>query len=158
TINSGDVVVGFKITHDSTVFPFALDTTPPSQRRSYRSIDGVTYNIIDDLSQTQAGNYGIRARLQTATQTCPTVTNINPISGTVGSQVTINGSGFTGVNAVRFNNNVNANFTVNSDTQIVATVPAGAVTGPLTISKPNCPNVTTANFTVGSACTYSINP
>ena len=67
-----------------------------------------------------------------------------------GSQVTIQGSGFTGVNAVRFANNVSATFTVNSDTQIVATVPQGAVTGPITISKANCTDAQTLTFSVGS--------
>lgn len=158
TINSGDFVVGYKITHDASVFPFALDTTPPSQRRSYRSLDGTVYQIIDDIAGSTPGNYGIRARLQGATQNCPTVSGINPTTGSVGSQVTITGTNFTGVNAVRFSNNVNAVFTVSSDAQITATVPAGAVTGPVTISKPNCPDATTAFFTVTGGCTYSINP
>ncbi|MGH9854938.1 MAG: IPT/TIG domain-containing protein, partial [Blastocatellia bacterium] len=65
----------------------------------------------------------------------------------VGSQVTITGANFTGVNAVRFSNNVAAQYTINSDTQIRATVPVGAVTGPITISKPNCSDVSTAAFT-----------
>jgi uncharacterized protein (TIGR03437 family) len=158
TINSGDFIVGYKITHAASVFPYALDTTPPSQRRSYRSLDGVTFNIIDDIPQTTAGNYGIRARLQTQTQNCPTVSGVNPASGAIGSQVTINGSNFTGVNAVRFANNVNASFTVNSDTQITVTVPNGAVTGPITISKPNCPDATTAAFTVNRVCMFAIAP
>ncbi len=158
TINSGDFVVGYKITHAADVFPYALDTTPPSQRRSYRSLDGVAFQIIDDIPQTTAGNYGIRARLQGQTQPCPAVIGVSPTSGAAGSQATITGSNFTGVSAVRFANNVSANFTVNSDTQITATVPNGAVTGPITISKPNCPDVTTPSFTVTSSCTYSINP
>ncbi len=158
TINSGDFVVGYKITHGASVFPYALDTTPPSQRRSYRSLDGVAFNIIDDIPQTTAGNYGIRARLQTQTQNCPTASAVNPASGGAGSQVTITGSNFTGVNAVRFAGGVNATFTVNSDTQITTTVPQGAVTGPITISKPNCPDATTAVFTVPGGCAYSINP
>jgi uncharacterized protein (TIGR03437 family) len=81
---------------------------------------------------------------------CPTVSRLNPASGVAGSQVTINGANFTGVSAVRFANNVAAQFTVNSDSQITATVPNGAVTGPITISKPNCPDLTTATFTVVS--------
>jgi uncharacterized protein (TIGR03437 family) len=157
TINSGDFVVGYIITHATGVFPFAVDTTPPSQRRSYRSTNGgATYQIIDDIGT--AGNYGIRARLQTQMQNCPTVSGINPTNGGAGSQVIITGSNFTGISAVRFANNVSANFTVNSDTQITATVPAGAVTGPITISKQNCPDATTAIFTVPGGCTYSINP
>jgi hypothetical protein len=80
--------------------------------------------------------------------TCPTVSSINPTSGAINSSVIITGTNFTGVNAVRFVNNVSANFTVNSNTQITATVPNGAVNGPITISKPNCSDVQTPVFTV----------
>lgn len=79
---------------------------------------------------------------------CPTVSSINPTSGAVGSSVTITGANFTGVSAVRFANNVSANFTVVNSTTITATVPAGAATGAITISKPNCPDAQTSAFTV----------
>ncbi len=86
---------------------------------------------------------------------CPTVSGINPTSGAAGANVTITGANFTGVAAVRFANNLSANFTVNSDTQITATVPSGAVTGPITITKPNCPDAQTGAFTI---CAYTISP
>ncbi|HLG17349.1 MAG TPA: cohesin domain-containing protein [Blastocatellia bacterium] len=79
---------------------------------------------------------------------CPTVSGINPTTASVGSNVTISGNNFTGVTSVRFSNNVNAVFTVNSNTQITATVPLGAITGPITISKTNCPDVQTPQFTI----------
>lgn len=60
TITSGDFVVGIKLTQVENVFPFALDTTK-SKTRSYRSLDGVTFELIDTLGSF--GNYGIRARL-----------------------------------------------------------------------------------------------
>jgi len=81
------------------------------------------------------------------------VSGINPTSGAAGSTVTINGSGFTGVTAVKFSNNVAAVFNVANDTAITATVPTGAVTGPITISKTTCADVQTPVFTVGGpAC------
>jgi Cohesin domain len=83
---------------------------------------------------------------------CPTVSSISPTSGSVGSNVTITGNNFTGVTAVKFSNNVTAAFTVNSNTQITTTVPAGAVTGPITISKTGCNDVQTGTFTVGGSC------
>lgn len=79
---------------------------------------------------------------------CPTVTGINPTRGAVGSVVTITGTNFTGVSAIKFSNNVAAQITNNTGTQLTVTVPAGASTGPLTISKPNCADVQTAVFTV----------
>jgi hypothetical protein len=47
-----------------------------------------------------------------------------------------------------FSNNVTALFSVVNDTQINATVPAGAVTGPVAISRPGCADVRTTSFIV----------
>jgi len=81
---------------------------------------------------------------------CPTITGINPATGLSGQQVVINGSNFIGVNAVRFTNNVAATFAVISNTLILATVPTGAVTGPITIVRPDCSAVQTTDFTINS--------
>lgn len=79
---------------------------------------------------------------------CPTITGLSPNAGQVGSTVIINGAGLTGVTTVRFNNSVSASFTVNSDTQITATVPSGAITGAITLLRTNCANATSGTFTV----------
>jgi hypothetical protein len=148
TITSGDFVVGFRLSHSSQVFPASEDITPPSQRRSYTSVNGTTFSLIEGII---AGDLGVRASISS----CPGVIGINPAGGAVGSTVTIFGTNFTGVNSVRFANNVPANFTVNSDTQITTTAPSGAVTGPITISKPGCNDVTIP-FAICSSLT--INP
>ena len=57
-----------------------------------------------------------------------TVGSFSPTSGLPGTPVTIDGVNFTEVTAVRFKG-VDAAFEVLSDTQISATVPAGATTG-----------------------------
>ncbi len=62
----------------------------------------------------------------------PTITGFSPSSGPAGSSVIVLGSNFTQVNTVSFNR-VSAGFTVNSSSQITATVPAGAATGPITV-------------------------
>lgn len=79
---------------------------------------------------------------------CALLAGINQTGGVPGSSVIITGTNLTGVTAVRFANNVNAQFTVNSDSQITAIVPATAVAGSITISKPPCPDIQTAAFTV----------
>jgi uncharacterized protein (TIGR03437 family) len=84
---------------------------------------------------------------------CPTISGVNPPSGAIGSNVTIIGANFTGVTAVKFANNLAASFTVNSDSQITATVPNGAASGPITISKPNCSDAQTASFTIAGVLT-----
>jgi Interleukin-like EMT inducer/Glycosyl hydrolases family 2, TIM barrel domain/IPT/TIG domain len=84
----------------------------------------------------------------TVTAPCHTVSNITPSSAPTGGAVSIMGTGLSGVNSVKFSNNVTALFSVVNDAQINATVPAGAVTGPLTISRPGCADVQTNNFIV----------
>ena len=50
-----------------------------------------------------------------------------------GATITINGAGFTNVTAVRFNGVSATSFTVNSSTQLTATVPAAATSGTITV-------------------------
>jgi hypothetical protein len=81
---------------------------------------------------------------------CPAVSSIMPNLGNVGTVVTITGVNLTGVNAVKFAGAVATSFTVNSDTQITATVPGGAMDGPLVLSKPNCEDLQAGTFSVCS--------
>jgi subtilisin family serine protease len=77
----------------------------------------------------------------------PTISGFSPASGGAGSGVTISGSNFTGASSVKFNGQ-SAGFTVNSSTQITATVPNCSSTG--TIS------VTTAGGTATSAGIFTV--
>lgn len=121
---------------------------PPLQSGQY-------YIAISNCSSNNV-NFTLTA---TVTIGCPSVSAITPVSGPPGSTVVITGNNFTGVNAVKFSDKVNAQFTVNSNTQITATTPAGAITGPISIFKPTCPDAKTAAFTVTPAgCNYSISP
>jgi hypothetical protein len=83
--------------------------------------------------------------------TCPAVSDISPKVGNIGDTVTITGVNFMNggnVTGVKFNNNVTATFTVVNDTTITTTVPAGAVGGPITVSKTGCPDVQTAGYNI----------
>ena len=77
----------------------------------------------------------------------PTVSAFNPASGPVGTNVSITGTGFTGVSAVKFNG-TSASFTFNSDTSVSATVPNGATTGPIAVTTPNGTGTSNASFMV----------
>ncbi|HEU0253098.1 MAG TPA: M12 family metallo-peptidase, partial [Pyrinomonadaceae bacterium] len=79
----------------------------------------------------------------------PTISNVSPGSGAVGTVVTINGTNFISPNAVRFNG-VDASFTVNSTTQIVATVPGGASTGLITVLTNGGTATSSTQFTLPS--------
>jgi hypothetical protein len=80
----------------------------------------------------------------------PTITGFSPASGPVGTTVTIDGSGFDGATAVRFGTtDVGAgNYTVVSDAQITATVPAGASSGQISVDAPGGTGTSTDSFTV----------
>ena len=79
--------------------------------------------------------------------TTPAVTGFSPTSGPVGTQVVLTGTGFTGATNVRFDG-TKATFSVDSDSQITATVPTGATRGTIRIVTPGGPVVTSSKFTV----------
>jgi hypothetical protein len=68
----------------------------------------------------------------TVAASSPSITGFSPTSGQVNTLVTISGSNFTGVTAVRFNG-VPATFTLNSSSSISAFVPVSATTGPIEV-------------------------
>jgi len=77
----------------------------------------------------------------------PTVLLFVPSSGPRGTTVTITGTGYTGTSAVKFNGRP-ASFDVNSDTEIVATVPKRTTTGPVSVTTPGGTGTSLTDFTV----------
>src|SRR5204863_315903 len=84
------------------------------------------------ISVTTAGGTGTSAGSFTVIPP-PPITSFSPTSGAIGASVTITGTAFTGATTVKFNGTT-ATFTVNSDSQITATVPAGGTTGTISIT------------------------
>ena len=80
----------------------------------------------------------------------PKLTSFSPGSGIVGTSVTITGSGFTDVTAVKFNGHAASTWTRDSSTQVTAMVPLGATTGKI--------SVTTAGGTTTSATSFTVVP
>jgi hypothetical protein len=80
----------------------------------------------------------------------PTITSFSPPTGAVGASVVIVGSGFCGATTVQFNTTA-ATFTVNSNNQITATVPAGSTTGPIHVTSGAGTIASGTNFTPTSA-------
>ena len=101
-----------------------------------------TYNVADDQHLTATvpvgattGKIAVTASGGIGTSTTDFVVPMNPViggfspsTGSPGTAVAITGSGFTGVNSVKFNG-TSATFNFLSDAQVSTTVPAGATTG-----------------------------
>ncbi|RXS70754.1 hypothetical protein EST92_24485 [Streptomyces sp. TM32] len=72
----------------------------------------------------------------------PTITSVLPISGTEGDVITVNGTGFVGVDTATFTDSTAATVTVVptpvNETQLSVTVPAGLATGAGTITVHTC--------------------
>ncbi len=92
----------------------------------------------------------------------PAVTSISPTSGPIGTTVVITGTGFTGATSVTFGG-VAATFTVNSPTQITATVPNGAPSGSIDVrvtgpggQSPNTANDNFNNTSAAANITYTL--
>jgi hypothetical protein len=79
----------------------------------------------------------------------PTVSGFNPTSGHVGAQITITGANFGSGTTVRFYNNQPAgSVNVITGNTLVATVPEGAISGPIRVSNAAGASTAPGNFTV----------
>ena len=131
--NNGWLTIPPGITSGPRTVNYTVAANSGLARTGSLTIAGVNFIV------TQAGTNGTA---------CPSGLLINPPNDTPGSVITITGSNLTGVTGVKFANNVAASFNVSGDTQITSTVPGGAVSGPLTITKPTCADAQTPNFAV----------
>lgn len=78
----------------------------------------------------------------------PQILSFNPTSGPVGTSVTITGVSLTQTQKVTFGGVAATSFTVNSDKQVTATVPTGAMTGHIAITTAGGTAVSSGIFTV----------
>jgi len=103
------------------------------------ALDGLVNVIYDTGLMTQTLSYY---------HILPKITNLDPSSGHVGSEVNITGGGFTGAKKVTFGGVAAASFSVLSATLIQATVPTGAKTGKVGVQTPNGSATSPVKFTV----------
>ena len=137
TITSGSSGTG------SGTVAFFVQANTGFTRTGTITVAGFTFTV------TQTGPFGLPS--------CPavaSVSGISPSNGPVGTVVVLTGSSFTGVTSVKFGG-ISAFFTVNSDTQLIATVPAGATSGQIVLTKANCGDISVGAFTVLN-CTSTI--
>jgi uncharacterized repeat protein (TIGR03803 family) len=107
------------------------DVTP------FQHTNGVVYGDTDlggtgNVSPCTAGNCGVFYRLNASLRA---FVSLLPYSGKVGKTIEFLGQGFTGTTGVAFGGTPST-FTVSSDTYLTAKVPAGALTGSVTVTTP----------------------
>jgi uncharacterized repeat protein (TIGR03803 family) len=90
---------------------------------------------------------GSTLKSNTTFRVSPFLTSFEPPSGPVGTSVVITGVSLTQTSKVTFGG-VKTTFTVNSDTQVTATVPTGAKTGEIAITTPGGTATSSGTFTV----------
>jgi len=88
----------------------------------------------------------LRARVDGAA--APGISGFSPSSAATNASVTITGNNFSGASIVKFNTTYATSFTVNSGTQITATVPAGATSGAISVIAPGGLATSAGSFTV----------
>ncbi len=77
----------------------------------------------------------------------PTLTSFSPSAGPVGTTVTLTGTNLGFTTRVTFNG-IAAVFAIRSPTQLTATVPPGATTGPITVVTPGGTATSLSSFTI----------
>jgi len=119
-----------------------------------------SFNVVSDTYMTAtvpngAGTGPIRVSTGGGTmvsnrkfQVTPQLLSFDPPNGPVGTQVTITGVSLTQTLGVGFGDRTPAQFTVNSDTQVMAIVPDGAKTGPVGVETKGGTAISSGTFTV----------
>ena len=117
----------------SVVISAGQTTSPTPVQVTATGIGSVILTATAPVRQPASSTLTITAGL-------PTITNVSPASGVVGSVVTLSGSSFNPVavnNQVRFGGIVATVLAVNTTgTSLTTAVPAGALTGPVTVTTP----------------------
>jgi hypothetical protein len=91
--------------------------------------------------------HSFSATVGASTGSAPTITSFTPTSGSPGTAVTINGTGFTAPIGVSFNGTTGT-ATLTSSTKISTKVPVGATTGLITVTASSGTVTSTGTFTV----------
>ena len=140
TINGTDFDGATDVSFNGTAAGFTVDSsTQITATVPAGATDGTISVTTPEGPSTSLGSFDVIP--------APSVTGFSPTSGPVGTTVTINGSDFGGATGVSFNGTA-AGFTVDSSTQITATVPAGATDGTISVTTPGGTDTSPGSFNV----------
>ncbi|MCO8129265.1 IPT/TIG domain-containing protein, partial [Acidimicrobiia bacterium EGI L10123] len=121
--------------------------SPDSRTITYTpTVSGAHQIRVDWLAGAQGVPYHLE--VEPYAEDLPVITTLSRSYGVAGDSFSIVGSNFNTVSDVSFSDGVPAAFTVNSPTWITATVPAGAETGPMTITNSGGPSSSDRWFSV----------
>jgi uncharacterized repeat protein (TIGR02543 family) len=120
---------------------------------SKHNVNGTTGLLV--LASDEVNRYYYHNYLALQGNGPATISSFSPALGPAGTLVTIAGANFNGVSSVKFNGTT-ASFTINSNTQITATVPAGATTGLISVTKTNGTAFSANDFTVTAPMQYAL--
>ena len=124
---------------------------------TFNGVPATSYNVTNNTTLgatvpagVSTGPISVSAPAGTATSggafyAAPVIIDFAPRHGLPGDAVTLLGTNFLGATAVRFNG-VNGSLSSVANGQIVARVPSGAQTGPITVVAPAGTSTSTANF------------
>ncbi|WP_035560612.1 IPT/TIG domain-containing protein [Hymenobacter sp. IS2118] len=107
---------------------------------------------------TVTNNIGTGTSATNFTLAPPLISSFTPTSGTSGTSVSITGRYFTTITSVTFNGVAATSFAVNSSTLMKATVPAGATTGPISVTNANGTGTSATNFVLPPPTVSSFTP
>jgi hypothetical protein len=121
--------------------PYTLNWTPPAAGT-------LTLSASATDSEGAIGSSAATALTVLSGDGTPTLSAFSPASGTAGDTITLTGTNFAAVSAVKFNGADALFYTVNSTTSISATVPTAATTGPITVTTPYGTATSLTSFTI----------
>jgi uncharacterized repeat protein (TIGR03803 family) len=127
---------------------------------SFNGTPAAAFNVLTDTFLTATVPNGATTGFITVTtpsgtltsnrqfQVKPQITSFSPTSGPVGTSVVVTGVSLSQTSKITFNSVVATSFTVDSDTQVTVTVPAGATTAKIGVTTTGAPVYSGAAFTV----------
>lgn len=117
-------------------------------RRTYQALCvGAVALLILTVGSCGGGGLTSKGPSSPTVPATPTITALQPTSGSIGTSVVVTGTNLTSATALSFNGTA-ATFTVNSATQITTAVPSGATTGKVSVTTSAGSGTSASNFTV----------